>query len=202
MMDKKSFILNINQEENLSKNYYSNNAVSESRKVNFEGEKLKSKNDRSTLSKDHSTVKMNLNKPLKINPRSLLIQVEKNENKEIFELLEDNELKEMHVNKMEENLKSTFSTLEKEIELIKAKYQNKIKKYSVAIDFLKANPHLKNLKEYEKYAKFSKNLDQSKFSMYSGKSNNDESIGGTSLLPLNRIKVNQYKDNNINEKNK
>jgi len=163
-------------------------------------------NDKSTISKEHngSTMKMNLNKPLKINPRNLLQNQQETvfNTNQIAELLGDSELKAMGLTTLEDGLKGTYTNLEKEIELIKAKYQARISKYNTAIGFLRAHPHLKNLKEYEDYSKFSKFLDQSKFSMYSSKSNADESIGGSSLLPLNQIKVNQYKNNNINAKNK
>ena len=121
------------------------------------------------------------------------------DSKEIIELLEDNALKAMEVDSLEESLKKTYSNMEREIQLVKEKYQDSIKKFSIALEFLKSNPHLKNLKEYEDYSKFSKVMDQSKFSLYS---NDEGSIGGSSMLPLNNVKVHKYKDNNINSKNK
>jgi len=196
MIEKKSFADGIHPEENLSKHYYSNhNLGSPETKANEPG-----KNDNSVLSKEHntSTMKMNLNKPLLLNPHNLLKQVGKFDSKEISDLLEDTELKTLNAGNIEENLKKTYLSMEREIELIRAKYQDRIKKYNTALDFLKSNSHLKNLKEYEDYSKFSKFLDQSKFSMYSG--DGEGSIGGSSFLPLNNVKVHKYKDNNIKNK--
>jgi hypothetical protein len=195
MIEKKSFVEGV--QENLSKNYYSHNIFD----AKIE-EKNSEKVDNSIISKEQnsSTMKMNLNKPMLMNPHNLLKQVGKIESKDIIELLEDGELKNMAVGSIEDILKKTYQNMEKEIEFIKAKYQDKLKKYNIALEFLKNNSHLKNLKEYEDYSKFSKFLDQSKFSMYSG--DGEGSIGGSSFLPLNNVKVNKYKDNNINSKNK
>lgn len=185
--DKKQYDERANNEENpynVKINFHSNGEERVSSSKEFTG----------------STMKMNLNKPLLIYPQNLLKKVGKLGSNELLELLEDNDLKLMGIGILEENLKKTYSSIEREIELIREKYQNKIKKYNTALEFLRSNPHLKNLKEYEDYSKFSKLLDQTKFSAYS---NNEEgSIGGSSFLPLNNVKVHKYKDNNINAKNK
>ena len=198
MLEKKSFVDCIQQEDILYKQYYNPNF--NGRKLNFDEKTLK--NESISPSKEHntSTMKMNLNLPLMLNPQNLLKKNEKIDLKELNELLEDNELKSMGVTTIEETVKNSYISLDKEIEQIKASYMTKIIRYETAIEFLKINPHLKNLKEYEDYSKFSKFLDQSKFSAYSNKSGFDESIGACSLLPLNTIKVNKYKDNNINFK--
>lgn len=195
MIDKKSFIDGTH--ENLSKNYYSNNIPSDP-KID---EKLALRVDSSIISKEqnNSTIKQNLNKPLLLNPHNILKQVGKVDSKEIIELLEDSQLKVMGVSSIEEDLKNMYLSMEREIEMIRAKYSGKIKKYNLAMEFLKTNPHLRNLKEYEDYSKFSRFLDTSKFSMYSG--DGEGSIGGSSILPLNNVKVHKYKDNNINSKN-
>lgn len=185
--DKKQYVETLNNEDNLC-----------NVKINI----LTNADERVSVSKEFtgSTMKMNLNKPLMIYPQNLLKKVGKIDSNELIELLEDNDLKLMGVGVLEENLNKTYISIEREIELIREKYQNKIKKYNTALDFLRNNPHLKNLKEYEDYSKFSKFLDQTKFSAYS---NNEEgSIGGSSFLPLNNVKVHKYKDNNINAKNK
>ena len=197
MIEKKSFVDAIHPDEKLAKNYFSNNKLDH----NVDDKLIGKPSDNSIISKDNnsSTMKMNLNKPLLLNPHNLLKQVGKIDSKEIIELLEDNALKAMEVDSLEESLKKTYSNMEREIQLVKEKYQDSIKKFSIALEFLKSNPHLKNLKEYEDYSKFSKVMDQSKFSLYS---NDEGSIGGSSMLPLNNVKVHKYKDNNINSKNK
>jgi hypothetical protein len=185
--DKKQYVETLNNEDNLY-----------NVKINI----LTNGDERVSISNEFtgSTMKMNLNKPLMIYPQNLLKKVGKIGSNELIELLEDNDLKIMGVGILEENLKKTYLSIEREIELIREKYQNKIRKYNTALEFLRNNPHLKNLKEYEDYSKFSKFLDQTKFSAYS---NNEEgSIGGSSFLPLNNVKVHKYKDNNINAKNK
>ena len=183
------------KDENLYKQFNQN----VSRKVQFDEKILKS--DNSTTSKEHSTIKMSINKPLIVNPLSLLGR-EENINIEEENLIDDNELKRMGVVMIEDKLKNLYQSLEREIMLIKQRFGKKINKFETALEFLKINPHLKNLKEYEDYSKVSKFLDQSKFSVYSSKSGFDESIGGQSILPLNTIKVTKYKNNDINEKNK
>ncbi len=185
--DKKQYVETFNNEENLY-----------NVKINI----LTNGDERVSISNEFtgSTMKMNLNKPLMIYPQNLLKKVGKIGSNELIELLEDNDLKLMGVGILEENLKKTYLSIEREIEQIREKYQNNIRKYNTALEFLRNNPHLKNLKEYEDYSKFSKFLDQTKFSAYS---NNEEgSIGGSSFLPLNNVKVHKYKDNNINAKNK
>jgi len=144
---------------------------------------------------------MNIDKSFNIKPQQLLsLDNKKITNVDLIDLLKDNELKNKNTTSIQHDLNETYCELEKEIELIKQKFQNKIKRYNNAIEFLKRNPHLNNLKEYEDYMQFSKFLDNSKLSNYSFKSHYDESIGAASFLPHHEIKVVKYKDNNISSK--
>ena len=59
-------------------------------------------------------------------------------------------------------LKSKILTIEEEmkneIQLIKEKYEKKLKKYKISLNFLKENQFLKNLKEYKEYQKFTNKI--------------------------------------------
>jgi len=186
---------NLQQDNNdIKKNYHSNNLPNNKHSVDITNGK----------NNENSTLRMNIDQSFNIKPQQLLsLDNKKITNVDLIELLKDNELKYKNSTSIQRDLNETYWELEKEIEFIKQKFQNKIKKYNNAIEFLKRNPHLNNLKEYEDYMHFSKFLDNSKISNYSFKSHNggnDESIGVASFLPHHEIKVVKYKDNNISSK--
>ena len=82
-----------------------------------------------------------------------------------------------------------------EIQKIKEQFEPIIKQHKEGIKFLKQNPFLKNIKEYENYNNFIKSM---KFS------NNDDMDNrsiSSSIHNLNKIKISFYKSNDIEELN-
>ena len=82
-----------------------------------------------------------------------------------------------------------------EIQKIKEQYEPIIKQHKEGIKFLKQNPFLKNIKEYENYNNFIKTM---KFS------NNDDMDNrsiSSSIHNLNKIKISFYRSNDIEELN-
>ena len=82
-----------------------------------------------------------------------------------------------------------------EIQKIKEQFEPIIKQHKEGIKFLKQNPFLKNIKEYENYNNFIKTM---KFS------NNDDMDNrsiSSSIHNLNKIKISFYKSNDIEELN-
>jgi len=116
------------------------------------------------------------------------------------DLVNDIEIKNFNVEKMELYQKSIQLEMEREIELIRLKYTPNLNQLNYAIEYLKKNPHLKNLNEVEEYEKFSKSIE--KTNNFSTK-NYELSVGINSIVPPhNPIKVNSYKPNNISHLNK
>ena len=87
----------------------------------------------------------------------------------------------------------------KEIELIKQKYSEKIKKHKSSIQYLKQNPHLKNLNEFKAYNSFKNKI---KVQSSTNIDDENENTNTNSIYILNPIKIEQYKANNIRSINK
>jgi hypothetical protein len=81
----------------------------------------------------------------------------------------------------------------KEIELIKQKYSEKIKKHKSSIQYLKQNPHLKNLNEFKAYNSFKNKI---KVQSSTNIDDENENTNTNSIYILNPIKIEQYKANN------
>lgn len=120
---------------------------------------------------------------------------------EMSELVSDKDLRVMSTKNIEDSLNQVVNNFEKEFFELKQKYYLQAHKYQSALYILKQNTHVKNLQEYEDYAKFSKVLGKTKLSNYNEKTIGDESIGFNSVISMNPIKVNNYKQNNIVNKN-
>jgi serine/threonine protein kinase len=126
----------------------------------------------------------------------------------VEELLTDTEINEKPLPQLEINLKETLNDMEMEISMIKHKYEKRIKKYTNSIEFLKSNPHLKNMKEYVSFSKFKDKISaagtNNRYSnMVSLKNNFDDSVltmSYNSIHLMNKVKTNEYKSNNINNK--
>ena len=154
-----------------------------------------------------STPRNSLENELRIKPQDLLgeknsLRIKKNKAKssdDNTETFHENDIKIYNLEKIELLQKSVYLEMEKEIELIRLKYAPKLMKLNYAAEFLKKNPHLKNLKEVEEYEKFSKSIEKS---VVTTKNFYDLSVGVNSIIPPhNPIKVNNYKPNNISHLN-
>jgi hypothetical protein len=86
--------------------------------------------------------------------------------------------------------------MNREIQKIKDKYLPIIKKHKESIYFLKENPHLKNLKEYNEFTKF-----KNKIKCQSTTNFDEENANISSVYILNTIKIENYQSNNIKEIN-
>jgi serine/threonine protein kinase len=115
-------------------------------------------------------------------------------------LLYDEEINTKSLNDLENYLNNTRKEYEEEIAKIRKMYESKINKCSQSINLLKQNPHLKNIKEFEDYCKF-KNRFEGKLTVKSSIDDLEYSVGGNSLYLMNAPKINNYKSNNINNKN-
>jgi serine/threonine protein kinase len=121
----------------------------------------------------------------------------------VSELLADSEINEKPINVLESNLKEINQDMENEINAIKKKYEKRIKKYITGIEFLKTNPHLKNIKEYDSFNKFKDKFTNNRLNNTTLKSNYDDSIltmSYNSVHLMNKVKTHEYKSNNINNK--
>lgn len=150
--------------------------------------------------------KENKNRSENISSSSKKLGLEPNSltEKDLNEMINDKDINQAAVPDLEKMINSSFMEMDKEINEIKKKYDKKIKKYNQSLDFLKQNPHLKNLKEYEAFSKF-KGKYEGMIKVGTISNNNyfeDDlmSIGGNSIYPMNQIKISNYKANNINKK--
>ena len=85
--------------------------------------------------------------------------------------------------------------MNQEIQKIKEKYEPIIKQHKEGIKFLKQNPFLKNIKEYENFENFKKKM---KFNTIDDMENRSIS---SSIHNLNKIKISFYQANDIEELN-
>ena len=85
--------------------------------------------------------------------------------------------------------------MNQEIQKIKEKYEPVIKQHKEGIKFLKQNPFLKNIKEYENFENFKKKM---KFNTIDDMENRSIS---SSIHNLNKIKISFYQANDIEELN-
>jgi serine/threonine protein kinase len=109
----------------------------------------------------------------------------------------DNNLNVFSLPELITQLAGMENQMNREIEKIKEKFLPMIEKHRNSIDFLKKNPHLKNLKEFNEFNKFKNKI------KYQSISNLDEENANTnSIYVLNSIKIEKYQPNNIKEINK
>jgi serine/threonine protein kinase len=115
-------------------------------------------------------------------------------------LLYDEEVNTKSLKDLENYMNRNKIEYEEEISKLRLKYENKINKCMESIKFLKQNSHLKNIKEYEEYSKF-KHRFEGKVTLKSSIDDLEYSVGANSLYLMNAPKINNYKSNNINNKN-
>jgi serine/threonine protein kinase len=169
-----------------------------------EKEKKKEETNKSITSKKLVTPKEIFNSIRRENKSDNLQSSKNREDIAINDLIVDPEVNEKSLYLMESALKEVNAEMENEINQIKKKYEKKIKKLNTGIEVLKSNPHLKNLKEYDSFNKFKDKFANARYNNNTTlKSNYDDSIltmSYNSIHLLNKVKTNEYKSNNINNK--
>lgn len=111
---------------------------------------------------------------------------------EIEILANDSDINKKILPELITNLAYLENQMNKEIEMIKEKFSKKIEKHKMSIDFLKQNPYLKNLNEYNEFNKF-----KNKIKCQSTTNFDEENANTNSIYLLNPIKIEKYKPNNI-----
>lgn len=112
-------------------------------------------------------------------------------------LADDEEINEKNLGELIINLASLENQMNREIKLIKEKYESKISKHKTSIAFLKKNSHLKNLKELSEFKKFS-----NKIKCFNTQNLDEASANTNSVYIMNPIKIAEYQSNNIKSINK
>lgn len=116
----------------------------------------------------------------------------------ISEYINDTEVNSLGLKDLEEQVGVIESEYQQELEKLIEKYENKIKKFKISAEFLKKNPYLKSVKEYESFTKFMDRFDNIKSVNKAGDSTliKDEdiaSLNANSIYVLNPIKISDYK---------
>ena len=115
---------------------------------------------------------------------------------EIQNLVNDSEINENSLCELITRLAGMENQMNREIEKIKNKYLPIINKHKNSISFLKENPHLKNLKEYNEFNSF-KNKIKCQSTVF-----DDENANTSSVYVLNTVKIANYQSNNIRDINR
>jgi hypothetical protein len=115
---------------------------------------------------------------------------------EIQNLVNDSEINENSLCELITRLAGMENQMNREIEKIKNKYLPIINKHKSSISFLKENPHLKNLKEYNEFNSF-KNKIKCQSTVF-----DDENANTSSVYVLNTVKIANYQSNNIRDINR
>ena len=115
---------------------------------------------------------------------------------EIQNLVNDPEINENSLPELITRLAGMENQMNREIEKIKNKYLPIINKHKNSISFLKENPHLKNLKEYNEFNSF-KNKIKCQSTVF-----DDENANSSSVYVLNTVKIANYQSNNIRDINR
>ena len=157
---------------------------------NYLNNVLKKKNKSETESEINKEISLKLNN-YDSNENTL-----KYSDEDIKNYANDNNLNKFSLPELITQLAGMENQMNREIQKIKDKFLPMIEKHKNSIDFLKRNPHLKNLKEYKNFNEFKNrircqttgNLDEQK----------NES---NSLYILNKIKISNYQSNDIREIN-
>ena len=158
---------------------------------NYLNNVLKKKNKSETESEINKEISLKLNN-YDSNENTL-----KYSDEDIKNYANDNNLNKFSLPELITQLAGMENQMNREIEKIKEKFLPMIEKHKNSIDFLKKNPHLKNLKEFNEFNNFKNKI------KYQSISNLDEENANTnSIYVLNSIKIEKYQPNNIKEINK
>jgi len=158
---------------------------------NYLNNVLKKKNKSETESEINKEISLKLNN-YDSNENTL-----KYSDEDIKNYANDNNLNKFSLPELITQLAGMENQMNREIQKIKDKFLPMIEKHKNSIDFLKKNPHLKNLKEFNEFNNFKNKI------KYQSISNLDEENANTnSIYVLNSIKIEKYQPNNIKEINK
>ena len=158
---------------------------------NYLNNVLKKKNKSETESEINKEISLKLNN-YDSNDNTL-----KYSDEDIKNYANDNNLNKFSLPELITQLAGMENQMNREIQKIKDKFLPMIEKHKNSIDFLKKNPHLKNLKEFNEFNNFKNKI------KYQSISNLDEENANTnSIYVLNSIKIEKYQPNNIKEINK
>jgi serine/threonine protein kinase len=150
-----------------------------------------------------STVKMSQMHTPFLNPSSIIKEVKDHAGKatnDVEELLSDSDINNLDILELQKNLCYAYIQRDEEINQVRLKHQRKIDKLKSALDYLQSHPAMKNLKEYKRFQIFKKSV--LKINNETLNSNIDASIGLNSIYELNKIKIEKYRDNDIQRLNK
>jgi serine/threonine protein kinase len=168
-------------------------------------------------SEDKSTIKLSQYKTPFINPSYLLkeknIQNGKvnsnnsgsNSQHLIEDIIEDKELSNLNIIDLQKKLCYAYMERDEEINQVKLKHQKKIDKLKFALDHLQSHPALKNLNEYKNFQNFKKSVLKINNDTKNTTTSNFDgsvSVGFNSIYELNKIKIEKYRDNDIQRLNK
>jgi len=150
----------------------------------------------SILPNDQESTKKNENaKNIEFNKETIDLSV--------FEFIRNDDLNLKNIKELEIDATEIENEFEDEIKKLKGKYEKKINTYKYLIEFLKKNPYLKNIKEYESFTKFMGRFENIKLTTKSVKDDDAATINANSIYVLNPIKISDYKPSSfLNQLNK
>ena len=79
---------------------------------------------------------------------------------DIEDIINDPTINNLTLSQIQEEINKIENEMQKEIEHIKEKYNQKIQKYNKSLTFLKDNQFLKNINEYKVYKQFANKIKQ------------------------------------------
>lgn len=121
----------------------------------------------------------------------------------IFEFTGDIDINSKTQKELEANISEIEIEFEQEVLKMKEIYENKLLKYKISVEFLKKNPYLKNIKEYESFSKFMGRFENVKVSTKIGQEDSDTAtVNANSIYVLNPIKISDYKPSSFLLKDK
>lgn len=123
---------------------------------------------------------------------------------DIEDIINDPTINNLTLSQIQEEINKIENEMQKEIEHIKEKYNQKIQKYNKSLTFLKDNQFLKNINEYKVYKQFANKIKQQiNFGGSTEKKENPaSSFISDSTVKKNNVFVYDYQQNNISIKNR
>ncbi len=120
----------------------------------------------------------------------------------IFEFIPDTDINSKNIKELEVNITEIESEFKQEVLKLKEKYEIKLQKYHASLEFLRKNPYLKNIKEYESFTKFMGRFENYKLTNKSANEEDNSTLNANSIYVLNPIKISDYKPSSFLVKEK